>query len=970
MNINSSEINRVDEFLIPGTDAKVAELYRSLPSIAASLEFGLVEDDVVVLDTETTGLDPARCRLIEIAAVRLSGRDIVGRFETFVDPGCAIPAEITELTGITQADVAGAPSAPEAVAQLAEFAGDCNLVAHNASFDQAFIMRQARPGALLGDWVDTFALAQIALPRFRSHRLADLARAFGVHSPSHRAMDDVESLAEIWRILLAALQGMTPGLAAYIAGLSPQTEWPLRMYFRRAADAMPSIDFSLRKIRSARVANETRKDRNDADEVPLRIPSEEEIEATFSEDGIAGAMYTSYEQRHEQTAMAKEVANAARFEQVSIVEAGTGVGKSMAYLLPYALIAKKNNITMGVATKTNALMDQLVYHELPRLSAALGDLHYIALKGYDHYPCLRKLERMARDSEEDEVRVIQMIAMLLNFTAQTSWGDLDALNIHWAGLPRTRVQANANDCLKKRCPFFPLRCYLHGARRSAASADIVVTNHALLFRDIQADNAILPPIRHWIVDEAHSVESEARRQLSHSAAARELDAALRMLAGSKSALVSRIRGKALQHDGGEILLGATVDITNRVESIHSAALQFFSSVKNLDAQGANGGDAYNWTTLWVGEGLREKQAWRTVTMLGNELLSKLKGLTGRIADLISMLETFEGAFASQQAEATAIGGNIKEACEALKLTLEGVDTSYVYSAQINRDPESISESLDAAKLDIGETLSLLFYPQMKSIVFTSATLATAEKDPFAHFADTTGVKRLAPERVRTLLLSSGYDYDRNMTIFLPSDMPEPNSRDYRAQLAHLLYETHVAMGGSVLTLFTNRREMESLYRELKPLLASNGVDLIAQMRGTSTKSLRDRFLADENLSLFALKSFWEGFDAPGDTLRCVIIVRLPFGRPNDPIALEREVRESRGAWRKYSLPEAVMDLKQAAGRLIRNSTDSGWLVLADARLQTKNYARSFLRAMPTSDIRTCTIEEMARTIENGSPGLP
>lgn len=137
-------------------------------------------------------------------------------------------------------------------------------------------------------------------------------------------------------------------------------------------------------------------------------------------------------------------------------------------------------------------------------------------------------------------------------------------------------------------------------------------------------------------------------------------------------------------------------------------------------------------------------------------------------------------------------------------------------------------------------------------------------------------------------------------------------------------------GGSVLTLFTNRREMESFYRELKPRLANEGIDLIAQTRGTSTKSLRDRFLSDRSLSMFALKSFWEGFDAPGDTLRCVIIARLPFSRPDDPIAREREARDGRAAWGRYSLPEAVMDLKQAAGRLIRNSTDSGWLVLADA----------------------------------------
>ena len=209
-----------------------------------------------------------------------------------------------------------------------------------------------------------------------------------------------------------------------------------------------------------------------------------------------------------------------------------------------------------------------------------------------------------------------------------------------------------------------------------------------------------------------------------------------------------------------------------------------------------------------------------------------------------------------------------------------------------------------------------------------------------------------------------------MSVLLPDDMPEPNQAAYRGALKKLLLAVHTAMGGSVLTLFTNRREMESLYHELRPQLKAEGIELIAQTRGTSTKNLRDRFLQDEALCLFALKSFWEGFDAPGETLRCVVIPKLPFGRPTDPIAQEREARESRAAWGRYSLPEAIMDLKQAAGRLIRTSTDSGWLVLADARLKTKGYGKSFLNAMPTTDIREATTEEIAEILATQDPGRP
>jgi len=220
---------------------------------------------------------------------------------------------------------------------------------------------------------------------------------------------------------------------------------------------------------------------------------------------------------------------------------------------------------------------------------------------------------------------------------------------------------------------------------------------------------------------------------------------------------------------------------------------------------------------------------------------------------------------------------------------------------------------------------------------------------FAYFAQGVGLDRLPPAQAGCLRLDSCYDFDANMTVLLPTDLPEPNAAGFGVALEQMLYELHAAMGGSVLTLFTNRREMERCYERLRPQLEQQGLALKCQFRGTSTKRLRDDFLADEALSLFALRSFWEGFDAPGDTLRCVVIPKLPFGRPNDPLQKERELREGRQAWRGYVLPEAVIDLKQAAGRLIRSSKDSGYLVLADARLRTKFYGPDFLNALPSQN---------------------
>jgi ATP-dependent DNA helicase DinG len=258
-------------------------------------------------------------------------------------------------------------------------------------------------------------------------------------------------------------------------------------------------------------------------------------------------------------------------------------------------------------------------------------------------------------------------------------------------------------------------------------------------------------------------------------------------------------------------------------------------------------------------------------------------------------------------------------------------------------------SVEASLLDVGGELVERFYPEVHSVVYTSATIATG--DDFGHFARTIGLDRLPEDAWRSLRLESSYDFDRQMSVFIPTDLPEPRGTAHFDALEQLLLGVHQAMGGSVLTLFTSKREMEELYDRLAGPLAESGHNLLLQGRGVSNKRVRDEFLADERLSLFATKSFWEGFDAKGDTLRCVVIARLPFGRVRDPLYEERQQRYGRRAWEDFYLPEAVLELKQAAGRLVRSSSDEGCVVVADGRLSVgKGYARAFIDALPVSDV--------------------
>ena len=201
-----------------------------------------------------------------------------------------------------------------------------------------------------------------------------------------------------------------------------------------------------------------------------------------------------------------------------------------------------------------------------------------------------------------------------------------------------------------------------------------------------------------------------------------------------------------------------------------------------------------------------------------------------------------------------------------------------------------------------------------------------------------------------------------MTIYVPTDMPDPTEPSYLSKLQKLLVAVHKAQGGSTLTLFTNRREMESCYKVVQPALVPDGLRLSCQRKGVSVKNLRDEFVKDETLSLMALKSFWEGFDAPGATLKTVVIPKLPFKKPSDPLSCERQQNDSR-AWAHYVLPDAIIETKQAAGRLIRNATDTGNLILADHRLVSKGYGKKFLNSMPSKNVKMLTIAQIAREIE-------
>ena len=961
IHLNVNTYNNMAAAVLPGTPGFVIERYATLAERAKNRSFGLIEDDVIVLDTETTGLSCAENELIEISAARLRGREVVDRFDTFVHPNGLIPPEITELTSITNADVAHAPRAEEAVAALEEFVQGCPVIAHNATFDRSFI-ESVKGGVKVSDiWIDSLALSRIALPRLSSHKLATMAELFGCAAVSHRASDDVEALCGVWRILLCALTDFPGGLMRLLADMHPDVRWPYRPIFSFLAGERQGETFSLEAARAQVMQADAEPDHIDADELPgLTMPRRDEIELRYAPGGLVNDMYASYEPRAEQIVMASEVRDAFATSTHRVIEAGTGVGKSIAYLVPAAEAAKRNKITVGIATKSNNLTDQLMYQELPKLARELdGGLSFCALKGFDHYPCLLKLESLAAGREittnRDPADTLTAIAVLYAFACQSPTGDLDSLGIRWRSVNRADLTTSSRECARGNCHFFNRGCFVRCARRRAAKADIVVTNHSLLFRNVAADGKILPPIRHWIIDEAHSIEKEARRQWALSVSADESRMVFERLGGAQSGALGRLTHALASSDAATLFLGLGAKAASSASRASLAMAELFEAVRELSRNGK--ADGYADANIWIGPELRAHRGWEYFEPTARTAIDALDEAGKNLSSLAESV----GAENPEMVIEVADGARrIKEMKSTLSLILEGADEHYVYSLQVNKARRAGGEALTAERMDIGEALAEQWLPEMHSVVFTSATVTVSNS--FDHFNHSVGLDRLPKGSFSCVQLESSYNFQENMAVVVAGDIPDPRDRDaYLAAMENLLVDVHMAMGGSTLTLFTNRRDMEDLYGRVEPRLSRQGLELACQLRGTSVKRLRDRFLSEESSSLFALKAFWEGFDASGATLRCVVIPKLPFANPTEPLSCERNVREER-AWAKYSLPDAVLEVKQAAGRLIRTSTDRGVLVLADSRLLSKGYGKKFLSSLP-SQFQRIDAEQVGRYIK-------
>lgn len=817
---------------------------------------------------------------------------------------------------------------------------------------------------------DVLELASVLAPGCPSGGLERAATFFGI------VVDGVSGLAGqaqralmLFELLVTLVDQLDSQTLLHVTRLGAGLDWPLRALFndvlrRRALSPLETGALAAGSPIGAWVAQGAPGRRRQAvadspgpaQPVPL---DPAEVSRRLAPDADIARALPGYEARGEQVRMAQLVTETLNEGGQLLLEAGTGTGKGLAYLLPAALHALKNSRRVVVSTATTTLQDQLLDQDLPLVQAGLvgldgqagaRTLRATVLKGRANYLCLRRWQTLLHAGDLTPADRMLLIKTLF-WLPRTVTGDRAELQLSPAEEESwQRLSAVTEACTPLRCDYHRIGvCFLARARRAAEDSHIVIANHALLLSDLASRSRVLPDYDVLIVDEAHHLEDEATQQLGWRLGERELINRLERLwspgLGSSGAVPEAV-GLITASSGFHL----TAELRPALERGEQAALQLGSAIRRffesllrlLEEAELAGGDE---SALRVTHAVRAGSGWQVLEHLWAEAVEHQQGIERVLVEVTAELEALPGAPEAARDLAAELGGQLdywRDVRRRLNTCVHSPGPGAVH--WISGGGRFRSAWLNAAPLEVASLLRERLFANPEATILVSATLAIGGSFEYIK-------RRLGLEEAAAEALGSPFDYAHAALLYVPNDLPDPNQPGYQALMERTILETITRLHGRTLVLFTSRAHLRATYQAVHPALAAQGIKLLAQGIDESSRTrLLEAFRRGSRVALFGTNAFWEGIDVVGEALSCVMVTRLPFAVPTDPIYAAR-AEQFDDPFIQYAVPQAVLRLKQGFGRLIRSRADRGGVVVLDRRLITRFYGQVFVRSLPDCSVK-------------------
>ena len=899
--------------------------------------------NLVSLDLETTGLSPGKDKIIEIGAVKTdSNGNQIEEFNSLVNPGILISDFIENLTGISNDDVLSSLKFADIVDEFQSFLDDSIIIGHNIEFDLRFLSEEGLK--LNNKFVDTWRFSQIMLPDLLDLSLGSICNYLDINQQNaHRALSDAKFTLEVFLLLSEKYKNLDNKLQTAICNIISGKDNELFFLFNSVLNEIDpnlknNIFFSPMEIIPKHNIKEKTKGNyfNYGDDVLQEIFS--------SNSEILNKVLSNFSYREQQLDMSKVISDCIKNQHSAALEAGTGVGKSLAYLLPAAIFALKTGKRVLVSTNTINLQDQLYLKDLPLVKSILSELdpdaeeiNFSILKGRDNYLCIKNYgnQFVEEDIDQDYSRFLAKIAVWLSKTETGEKSELGLSNFVNNNYWRRIIPKN-----KINCYGFDGPCFLRNSREKAESSNIIIVNHALLMTDLKSVNSVIPDYDVLIIDEAHNLEDVASQHLGWKVDERDLKDIFRINYGKYDLIemIANLINREFKNTDG---LAQAEDklkrMINTIEELNIKSKSLFKSVNQIVIGKGNKNSGHNSLRIDIDSNFPElnfvRNDWNELKFKLDKLKSDLnryyKDLKEKITGRKIQFENWNDLF-EQWIE------NWEEAKNNLDEFLTSSNNEMVY--WIENNEQFNNHVFFSAPINVSKILNKNLFENVKSVILTSATLNS--NDEFNHLKQTTG---LNVDHAKSF--GSPFDYDNSVEILLPTMFPEPNANNYQEELDKIIFKNVLSANGRAMVLFTSYKSLRNTQKSLKTKLEEYNINVLAQGVDGNPYQIIKRFKKNPKSLILGTLSFWEGVDIEDGSLDLLIITKLPFDVPTHPLFEARSAKYD-NSFIEYALPRAILKFKQGFGRLIRNEKDTGKVLLLDSRITTKRYGKMFLEALP------------------------